>query len=325
MAKKYTQAEWARIQSKLPEEDRVPYEQSPDAAPDVSGQGLDEESASLLALVIALRGIDENLRLAYEEYIKPQKNMAEFRRLVKASILFTNYDKTARARKIIEQEQPGVWKQQKDRYVTEQKKRIIGALGSKAWTPDVQKQVELAFEFALDDDVLDKLIVEFGKLGTVSGAQATTIEDLQSFANSYGVSSLYTDKYWETQKQGLFLGTITEQEIKDDIKQKAIEAYPAWAEGFSKGKSLDTQAGWILSLVGKQLGIDPNALTFNDPRVEPFLSYKDPKTGLQVIPSILDVRTETRRNNFNEFAKTPEGTSYIDGLTVKMLQDMGLM
>jgi len=324
VAKKYTQAEWARIQAKLPKEDRVPYEQSPDAAPDVSGQGLDEESASLLALVVALRGIDENLRLAYEEYIKPNKNMAEFRRLVKASILFTNYDKIARTRKIIEKEQPGVWKQQKDKYLTEQKKRVIAALGSKAWTPDVVKQVELAFEFALDDDVLDKLIVEFGKLGTISGAEATSIEDLQSFANSYGVSSLYTDKYWETQKQGLFIGTITEQEIKDDIKQKAIEAYPAWAEGFSKGKSLDTQAGWILSLVGKQLGIDPNSLGFDDPRVAPFLSFKDSKTGLQVVPSILDVRTETRRKYFNEFANTPEGTSYIDGLTFKMLQDMGL-
>ena len=42
MAKKYTQAEWARIQSSLPEEDRIPYEQSPDAAPDLSGEGLDE-------------------------------------------------------------------------------------------------------------------------------------------------------------------------------------------------------------------------------------------------------------------------------------------
>ena len=30
MAKQYTQAEWARIQSRLPEEDRVPYSESPD-------------------------------------------------------------------------------------------------------------------------------------------------------------------------------------------------------------------------------------------------------------------------------------------------------
>jgi hypothetical protein len=33
MAKKYTQAQWARLQSSLPEEDRVPYSESPDAAP----------------------------------------------------------------------------------------------------------------------------------------------------------------------------------------------------------------------------------------------------------------------------------------------------
>ena len=33
MAKKYTQAEWARIQARLPEEDRVPYSESPEAPP----------------------------------------------------------------------------------------------------------------------------------------------------------------------------------------------------------------------------------------------------------------------------------------------------
>lgn len=292
---------------------------------DLSGAGLDAETASLLAFVVALRGIDENLRKAYEEYLKPQRNMAEFRRLIKASVLFTNYDRTARGRKVLESEQPGVYKQQKDKYVTEQKKRIIAALGPKAWNADVQKQVETAFEFALDDDVLDKLIVEFGKLGTVTGAAGASIEELQQYANSFGVSELFDNKYWDSQRQAMFLGTTTAFDIQNDIKTRAAAAYPAWAEGINAGKSMDVQAGWLKSIVAKDLGIDPNTLSWDDPMIMPWLNWVDPKTNKQAIPPMYTVRTENRRKNFDAFARTPEGTSYLDGLTVKVLQDMGLI
>ena len=47
MAKKYTRAQWQRIQAKLPEDERVPYEQSPDVEPQVEGQrGGDSRAAA---------------------------------------------------------------------------------------------------------------------------------------------------------------------------------------------------------------------------------------------------------------------------------------
>lgn len=291
--------------------------------PDVSGVGLDAETAALLSLVVALKDIDDNLKLAYEEYLKPTKNMAKFIALVKASKFFQDYSKSARDRAILKTEQRGVWDQQLEKYLTEQKKRLATA-GIK-WNTDVEQQVKNAFDLALDDDVLDKLIIATGKFGAIGGAAAATIEELQEYANSFGVKALYDQKYWDSQRQAMFLGTADANEIQADIRQKAIEAYPAWAKGFAEGKSLDVQAGWIKSLVAQQVGMDPNSLTFDDPMVAPFLSYKDPKSGQQVIPSLLDVRTETRRKYFDQFAKTAEGTSYLDGLTVKVLQDMGLM
>ena len=259
----------------------------------------------------------------YPVFAVVDRQRAWFGMVDQVSSFVQNFNSLARTRRITQAEQRGVWEQDRERYKTEQKKRLIAS--GIAYTADVEKQVESAYDLALDDDVLDKLIIATGKFGKITGTTGATVEDLQDFANSYGVGSLFNQKYWDEQRQNMFLGVSNPQSIQDDIKEKAINAYPAFAKGFAENKSLNVQAGWIKSLVGQQLGLDPNSLGFDDPRIEPFLSYKDPKTGLQVVPSILDVRTETRRNNFNDFAKTPEGTSYIDGLTVKMLQDMGLM
>lgn len=284
---------------------------------------LDAETAALVAMIIALKDIDDNLKKAYEEYMKPTRNMAVIIGLVKNSKFYQNFNATARARRIAQAEQPGVYAQDKEKYKTEQKKRLAAA--GIAWNTDVEKQVENAYDLALDDDVLDQLIVATGKFGRITGAAGATIEDLQDFANSYGVGSLYDKKYWDEQRRDMFLGVTNAQKIQEDIKQRAIDAYPAWAKGFNENKSLNTQAGWIKSLVAQQLGIDPDSLTFDDPTVAPFLNYKDPKSGQQVIPSLLDVRTQTRSKYFDQFAQTPEGRSYMDGLTVKVLQDMGLM
>jgi hypothetical protein len=284
---------------------------------------LDAETAALVAMIIALKDIDDNLKKAYEEYMKPTRNMAVIIGLVKNSKFYQDFNALARTRRITQAEQPGVYAQDKEKYKTEQKKRLAAA--GIAWNTDVEKQVESAYDLALDDDVLDKLIVATGKFGKITGAAGATIEDLQDFANSYGVGSLYDQKYWDEQRQDMFLGVTNAQKIQEDIKQRAIDAYPAWAKGFNENKSLNTQAGWIKSLVAQQLGIDPNSLTFDDPTVAPFLNYKDPKSGQQVIPSLLDVRTQTRTKYFDQFAQTPEGRSYMDGLTVKVLQDMGLI
>lgn len=286
---------------------------------------LDEETAALLAIVLALKSIDPDLQKAYDEYMKPTKNMAQVIALVKASKFYQSYNKTARSRAIAQKEQPGVWAQELEKYKTEQKKRIVGQLGPNAWTPEVEKQVETAFNFALDDDVLDKLIIATKSLGKVGGAMMATAAELQTYANSYGVGKLFDANYWKDQEQRMFLGEITSADIQADIRDKAAQAYPAFADGINNGKSLDVQAGWIRSLVATNLGLDANSLTFDDPAVSPFLNFIDPKSGKQIVPPVYTVQTETRRKYFDQFAKTPTGTAYLDGLTVRALQDMGLM
>jgi hypothetical protein len=302
---------------------------SPTEVPTATGFTADTaEMADLIAIVLALKSIDENLQKAYDAYIA--KNKAQFIAYVKASKFYQDYNSTARTRAIAEKEQPGVWQQDKDKYVEEQKQRIIAALGAGAWNATVQKQVEDAYSLgfsnsARDNNILDKLVasaIDFKKAG---GAGITSINELKQFADSYGVSGLFGDKYWEDQNSRLFLGETTGADIQEDIKTQAINAYPAFAAGFQAGKSLDLQAGWIKAIVAKNTGVDPNSLRWDDPAVSPWLGYRDAKSGQYVVPSIEEVQTGTRAKFFDAFANTPEGTSYLDGLTVKALQDMGLM
>lgn len=298
------------------------------AEPQVGLTADSAEMADLISIVLALKGIDDNLQKAYDAYIA--KNRAQFIAFVKASKFYQNYNSTARTRAIAEKEQPGVWQQEKDKYVEEQKQRIITALGASAWNATVQKQVEDAYSLgfsnsARDNNILDKLVasaIDFKKQG---GAGVTSINDLKRFADSFGVSGLFGDKYWQDQSSRLFLGETTASDIQEDIKNQAINAYPAFAAGFQTGKSLELQAGWIKSVVAKNLGIDPNSLSWNAPEVAPWLGYRDAKSGQYVVPSIEEVQTGTRAKYFDAFANTPEGTAYLDGLTVKALQDMGLM
>jgi len=79
------------------------------------------EMADLIAIVLALKSIDGNLQLAYNAYVA--KNKAQFIAYVKASKFYQDYNASARQRAIAEKEQPGVWQQDKNKYVEEQKQR----------------------------------------------------------------------------------------------------------------------------------------------------------------------------------------------------------
>jgi len=286
---------------------------------------LDEETAALLSIILALKGIDDNLQKAYEEYMKPTRNMAKVIAFAKASKLYQDYNRTARARAIASKEQPGVWKQEKEKYLTEQKKRIIASLGPKAWTPEVEKQVGIAFDFALDDDVLDKMIISTRTIGQIGGATIGTIDSLKQFADNYGVSNMYDDAFWNSKKDELFLGSTTIDDIQAEIKDMARQTYPGFASGFNLGQSLTAQTGYIRNTVAKVIGADPTSLKYDDPILSTWYQWKDPKTGEFTRPPQYLVEQGTKEKYFDAYARTPSGTAYLDGLTVKMLSDMGLM
>lgn len=282
----------------------------------------DTEYADLISVVLALKDLDPNLKLAWEESQKPTKNRAKIIALVKASKFYQSYNSAARQRAISKTEQPGVWAQDRDKYKLAQKKRLVAA--GITWSPAVERQVESAYDLGLDDNALDNLIIKAKAYGKIGGEQLTNIDTLKSIADSYGVIDLFDNKYWDKQKERLFLGETTGADIENDIKNLAKQAYPAFAAGFDAGKSLDLQAGYIKNIVATTRGLDPNAIKWNDPSIVKWLSFRDAKSGQFVAPTVQEVRTGTREQYFDEFAGQAEGKAYIDGLSRKILQDMGL-
>lgn len=281
----------------------------------------DAAVAELVSLILALKSIDPDLEAAYQAY--KVGNKALVIASVKKSKFFQNFNAIARQRAITKKEQLGVWTQDLNKYKLEQKKRLVAA--GIQWTPAIEKQVESAYDLGLDNNTLDTLIIKAKDFGKIGGAQLGSIDALKQFADEYGVSSMYNDSYWNTQKEKLFLGEITAEDVQNDIKDMAKQVYPGFASGFDVGQSLAAQTGYIKNTVAKVTGIDPSALKYDDPMVATWYQYKDPKTGAFTRPPQYLVEQGTKEKYFDLYARTPAGTSYLDGLTVKVLQDMGLM
>lgn len=295
-------------------------------APNSNPNSLNEDEAlgELIGIILALKDgpfWDENLRLAYDAYVA--ENKAQFVAYVKKSKFYQNFNKTARDRAIVKKEQFGVWTQDLNKYKLEQKKRLVSA--GIQWTPTIERQVESAYDLGLDNNTLDTIIIKGKDFGKIGGATLGDIDSLKAFADTYGVLDMYNDTYWNDKKEKLFLGEITSGDIEADIKNMAAQTYPGFAKGFGTGQSLTSQTGYILNTVSKITGIPTSQLKYNDPMVTAWLQWKDPKTNEFSQPPQYLVEQGTKEKFFDLYARTPSGTAYIDGLTVKMLQDMGLM
>lgn len=281
----------------------------------------DAAVADLVSLILALKSIDPDLEAAYQAYKVGNKALVIAN--VKKSKFYQNFNVTARQRAITKKEQFGVWTQDLNKYKLEQKKRLVAA--GIQWTPSIEKQVENAYDLGLDNNTLDTLIIKAKDFGKIGGAQLGSIDALKEFADSYGVLNMYNDAYWNTQKERLFLGEITVDDIQNDIKDMAKQVYPGFAAGFDSGQSLAAQTGYIKNTVARVTGMDPSALKYDDPMVSTWYQYKDPKTGQFTRPPQYLVEQGTKEKYFDLYARTPSGTAYLDGLTLKVLQDMGLM
>lgn len=281
----------------------------------------DPTTADLIGIILALKSVDDNLAKAYEAY--NAGNKAAMIGFVKASKFYTDFNATARARATAAKEQPGVAAQDKNAYILKQKKRLAAA--GIQWSPSVQTQVEKGYDLGLDDNSLDAMIIKAGSFGKIGGNPIAQVDALKQFADSYGVAGLYGQSYWDGIKQRLFLGETTADDIQTEIKDMAKNTYPGFAQGFDLGQSLDYQTGYIKNTVAKVTGMDPTSLRPDDPMVAAWYQYKDPKTGAFTRPPQYLVEQGTKEKYFDLYARTPNGRSYLDGLTVKVLQDMGLM
>lgn len=274
----------------------------------------------LINMVTALQNTDPQLAAAYQEYLNG--NVAKMKALILNSDFYRNNTALARERMQAQKSQPGAYAKQLKEYVTATKKRLVQQ-GVKV-TDAINAQIESAYLHGMGDDALDNLLITTNKLTLGGQAQAQT-DSLKGFADSYGVGKFYNDAYWAQKATDLFAGTTTAQDIQKEIQNLSAGAYPSFAEGIMNGKSLDIQAGYIKTTVANTLGLDPNSLSWDDLNVKKFTQYMDPTTKKPALPPQWQVETETKKANYDQWSKTPDGAGTINSLSMTVLRDMGLM
>lgn len=235
---------------------------------------------------------------------------------------YTTLSTTVRSRLKQKLEQPEVFQDELNKYVLAQRKRLAGKgvrLDEATFTDLITK----AYQSGMDDNQIDAAIIATGKVGKIGGDVLGDVTGLRTYAAAFGVANLYNEKFWESASTDLFAGTTTIEDIQGQIRSLAAETYPAFAEGINNGKSMDIQASYIKQTLATILERDANSFGENDPLFKKFAQFQDPKTGQFVKPPQWLIEREAKKTP--DWAFTDNAVATIDTLSLKVLQDMGLM
>lgn len=269
-------------------------------------------SPDMLSMLLALANTDPDLKKAWEAYLRDDITSATT--FILNSAFYKNNNQTARTRQQAKIDQPGAYAQELDSYKATAKKRLAQA--GIAWTSGVEAQITYGFEHGMTDTQVDNLIVSSGNLGKPGGTTLGTIDQLKSYADSFGVTNLFDDNYWAKQSEMLFQGTITADDIQSNIRTTAASAYPGYAEGILNGKSMDIQASAYKNTMATLLELDPNSISWTDPRLRRALQSPTPVSLYQFEKDI---------RSLPEWVNTKNARDTIDSLSLKVLQDWGVM
>lgn len=269
----------------------------------------------------ALTDTYPELAAAYE--MLKQNNYAGFEQAVLNSSFYKNNNSTAQQRLKSKVEQPAVYADNLERFILTTKERLVKT-GVKLDDLTLRSIVSNAFDKGLDENQIDRLIIQSGKVGTFGGSILTGIQALKSYANDYGVS--VSKNYWDTQSQKLFSGETTAEDVQQEIRDLAKSAYPAYSDYFDKGISLRSATSSTIALVSRLMDVDPETVTVDkNPIYRELIQYVNPQTGKpEILPDYLKerkVKADKRSGYFN----TPTGTGVVSSLMATSLSDMGLI
>jgi len=274
----------------------------------------------------AAYGISEALLIAYPELRKVYELFKNEDMGGALEALFqTNYYKTSSAtvksKEKQKLEQPQVYADNVEKYKLAARKRLVSS-GVRINTATFDQLALDAYARNLSDDQFDQAIVTSGKITGYGGEVLGDTNGLKSFAASMGVSSLYNDAYWTQKGKDLFSGTVTVNDVQEEIKKLAASAFPAYADGIATGQSIDTQASNVIQTIATFLEIDADRAT-KHPVFKQIMGYTDPETKkISVMPQWLVERTV---KNTSEWLKTKNALEAFDTVGMRPLEELGLM
>ena len=278
------------------------------------------ETAASYGISEALLAAYPELRAVYELF-KADKTGEALEALFKTNY-YKNSSSTVKSREKQKLEQPAVYADSVQKYKIAAQKRLVTS-GIRIDTATFDSLVNDAYAKGLDDNQLDQAILTSGKITGFGGNILGDTTSLKTYANSFGVSKLLNNAYWTSKQQGLFAGTITEEDIQQEIRNLSASAFPAYADGIAKNISLTSQASNVIQSVATLLEVDADTIDFDNPTVRKITQYVDPTTQKPaVMPQWMVERTI---KSDPAWGFTKNGTTAIDDITYKAFSDMGII
>lgn len=269
-------------------------------------------------------GITQALINAYPELASAYQmlkdnNYAGAEQAILNSSFYKDNNGTAQQRLKSKVEQPAVYADNLERYILATKERLVKT-GVKLEDNLLRSIAASAFDKGLDDNQLDRLVIQSGKVGTFGGSILTGIQAVKSYAKDYGVS--YNKNWWDIQSSKLFAGETTIEDIQQEVRETAKSRFPAYAEYFDKGVSLIAIGSSKINSISSLLEIDADAAA-QHPLFYQFMQYVDPGTGK---PAMLpDWAAEREVRKTKEWALTDNGREKVSSLMLQSMSDMGVI
>jgi len=232
---------------------------------------------------------------------------------------YTTMNATVRARKKEQLEQPEVYKDSVDKYRLAAQKRLVNT-GIKIDTESFNKIISDGYAQGMSDAQLDQAIAASGKITGFGGNILGDTTNLKTYASTFGVNNLLNDSYWTAKQNALFMGSITTEDIQQEIRTLSASAFPGYADGINNGLSLSAQASNVIQSYATFLEKDADTVDFNNPTIRKITQYIDPTTGKPAIMPQWMVEKTIKSDP--EWGFTKNGQKSIDDLSLKVFNDM---
>lgn len=272
-------------------------------------------------------GISEALLIAHPELkavyelFKAENTAGALEALFKTEY-YKNTSATVKQREKQKLEQPAVYADSLNKYKLAARKRLVQS-GIQIDTTTFDNLVNNAYATGMDDNQLDQAISTSGKITGFGGNILGDTTALKTYAASYGVNTLLNDAYWTQKSKDLFAGTITNEDIQNEITTLAASAYPAYADGFTRGQSLDAQTSNIKQSIATYLEKDPDSIGYDNPLFKKLVQYQDPETKKPAIAPQWYVERVVKSDKEWEYTKNAENT--INSMSMIPLKEWGLI
>lgn len=238
----------------------------------------------------------------------------------------TNYyrtsNSTVKTRQKQKLEQPQVYSDSVTKYKLAARKRLVSS-GIQIDTATFDKVVEDAYARGLDDNQLDQAILSSNKITGFGGEILGDTVALKSYANSFGVNQLLNDSYWTQKSKDLFAGTVTAQDVQNEIRTLSASAYPAYSDQILAGVSFDSQTSNVKQSMATYLELDPETITNDNKTFRMITQWVNPNTGkAEKMPQWL---VEKTIKSTDEWGYTKNALATLDSLSNSVLSELKLI